>query len=263
MGEEDGRSADAASASERRWLLVSDIDDTLTGDDVSLHVFIRAVRDAPGLAICLNSSRPLGSVQRTLDQWPLHFKPHALITAMGTEIHVDSQNLRDWSRHFDGWDRSAVDQVMQQLGYPPHRDELQTRFKASFAVPRGDDQQRARQAIEVTGLPVRIIISGESNFDVLPTDAGKDHATLFLARHMGFDADRVVVAGDSGNDLAMFRAARRGIVVANARDELRDAVADLPGVYFAQHPHAAGVLEGLRHWGVELSSAYAHTDRTT
>ena len=74
----------------------------------------------------------------------------------------------------------------------------------------------------------------------------KGAAAAYLARRWSIDPQRVVVAGDSGNDAAMFHMGFRGIVVGNARPELRSLVS--PDIYHATAEFAAGVLEGLEYW---------------
>ena len=247
---------------ENPYLLVTDVDGTLTGDHQALRRFIETVKRTPRLLIALNSSRPLASQDQTLAAWEMDFTPDAMIGSMGTEVRVGrvgGEAVEAWTAGFGDWDRAVVDRVMAELGYEPHAPELQTRYKASFVVPAGDDQRRAQRALEETGMKVRIIASGVSDFDVIPPTGGKDRATRFLAEHLGVGADRLMVAGDSANDLAMFRACDRGIVVANARPELRDAV-DPQRVYFARNPYAAGVLEGVRYWGALSSEAVDAAD---
>lgn len=87
------------------------------------------------------------------------------------------------------------------------------------------------------------------DFDILPPNAGKDSAALFLAETLGVPRPRLVVAGDSGNDLDLFRVGGCAIAVANARRELLTA-RPAGTSYHATRPHAAGVLEGLYHFGV-------------
>ena len=82
--------------------------------------------------------------------------------------------------------------------------------------------------------------------DVLPKGVNKGSAAAFLASHWSLPRERVLVSGDTGNDLAMFAQGFRGIVVANAHAVLKRL--DAPTVYHARRGHAAGVLEGLRHW---------------
>ncbi len=232
------------------WLLVCDLDQTLTGDTVALDEFVAIARRSPALHVVVNSSRPWRSVRKTLAAVAPSLEPLATITAMGTEVSVGGRHIRGWVRQFAGWDRAAVDRVMTSRGFTLHPPEFQTRWKASFVVPR-DERQSAAAALTAAGVTARCIASGTSDFDVLPLGAGKDHATLYLAGCLGVAPEQVVVAGDSGNDAAMFRVCPRGIVVANARDELRAAV-DETKVFFATLPSAAGVLQGLIHWSVPL-----------
>lgn len=234
----------------RPWLLVSDIDDTLTGDDRALAHFAQVIRrNRRRLWFAVNSSRPAASVARTLSTvFPDGLAPDAVITALGTEISVAGKPLPDWEARFSGWPHRRVFAILRSLGHRPHDAQLQTHRKVSFAVPPGAPQRVARQTLEREGIPCRIIASGIDDFDVIPQVAGKDTATLVLAGALGCEVSRVIVAGDSGNDLAMFLAVPNRIAVANARPELIGALKGY-SFYHAREPHAAGVLEGLVHFG--------------
>ena len=67
------------------------------------------------------------------------------------------------------------------------------------------------------------------------------------------------------NDLAMLEAGDRGVIVANAHPELRAKVQQMPSVYQARASRAAGVMEGLCHWGAPLAEVsregLGHTKR--
>lgn len=235
----------------RPWLLVSDIDDTLTGDPPALRALLAAVAAAPGrLVLALNSSRPSASVDRTLaEDFPPGFRPAAVITAMGTEIRIDGAPVPGWAERFAGWPRTRIAALVADLGFTAHATEFQTPAKASFSVPGQQAQARVLRALSDEGLPVRAIASGDSDFDLLPPGAGKDAATLFLAQSLGIPAQRVVAAGDSANDAAMFKVAGRAIAVGNARDELLARLPRETG-YHARAHRAAGVLEGLQALGI-------------
>jgi hypothetical protein len=227
-----------------RWLLVSDVDDTLAGDEGGLAAFSRVARS---VVLVLNSSRPKESVLKTLESVPASFRPDGIITALGTEISLAGVEQTDWTGRFDGWNRGPVDDLMRGIGAIPHPPEMQTRFKASYSVPKVRwDEVRGRVLALAPGS--RVIASGDSDFDVIPAAAGKDRATLWVAGRLDVPLSRLVVAGDSGNDLAMFDASPRAIAVGNARAELLDR-ADPARTFFASRPHAWGVIEGLRHWG--------------
>jgi hydroxymethylpyrimidine pyrophosphatase-like HAD family hydrolase len=239
------------NAQEENWLLVSDVDNTLVGDDAALRRFVDAAGRCAPLIVALNSSRPTASVRRTLSGLPFDVPIRALIGGMGTQIEIDGEPDGPWAERFNGWDRAPIDRVMAKLGHRPHDAEFQTPLKASFAV-EPEAQDRAERAVRDTGVPVRIVRSGQSDFDVIPIGADKGEATLHLTDRLGVRFDRLIVAGDSANDLAMFHAAPMGIVVGNARDELRRALTG-NGTYLARAERAQGVLEGLRFWGVPIT----------
>ena len=96
----------------RQWLLVSDLDGTLTGHD-------GGVRALAGLgvhvALVLNSSRPRASVLRTLDLLPAGVRIDGLITAMGTEVMVAGVDRPDWKERFGDWDRRPIKAVSRFL----------------------------------------------------------------------------------------------------------------------------------------------------
>lgn len=228
----------------RQWLLVTDVDDTLVGDGSPLREFSEV---SGSLLVVLNSSRPRGSVAATLAGLPPSLRIDGIVSALGTEIEIGGKICAGWTRRFAAWDRSVVDEILAEAGCEPHSGEMQTRYKASFAVPR-------ERWAELTGSVLRrvpdtrVITSGAGDFDVIPAAAGKDAATLEVASRLGVPRDRLIVAGDSGNDLAMFQVADRAIAVGNARRELI-AGADPARTYFARAARAAGLLEGLLHWG--------------
>lgn len=227
-----------------RWLLVTDVDETLDGDDEALQQF---ARERGPVLLVLNSSRPRASVAKTLERFPANLAIDGLVTALGTEIQLAGRDVPEWTARFDGWDRRLIDELMWREGMAPHSAEMQTQFKASFAVPKGRGEELKAMVLE--SLPnTRVILSGKSDFDAIPAAAGKDKATLHVAERLGIPRERLVVAGDSGNDLAMFDAAEMAIAVGNARRELV-ARADPARTYFAKASHAGGILEGLRHWG--------------
>ncbi len=242
------------------WLLISDVDDTLTGDAAALQSLGEAIESRRDkLFVALNSSRPAASVDRTVAEvFPPGFPIDAVVTAMGTEVRFDGIPSSVWSARFEGWPRDDIAEAVTALGHTPHDAEFQTAFKASFAVPRGSAQEEVRDALAERGLPCRIIASGADDLDILPPDAGKDHATRFVHEHFrrehGVSADHLVVAGDSANDLAMFQTAPHAIAVGNARDELITAMPP-DRSYRARAHHAAGVLEGLRHFASLPSTA--------
>ncbi|MHB8899451.1 MAG: HAD family hydrolase, partial [Thermoguttaceae bacterium] len=95
-----------------------------------------------------------------------------------------------------------------------------------------------------------LVFSHGTFIDVLAPRASKGRAIRYLSNKWNIPLERIATAGDSGNDRDMLMGRTAGIVVANHSEELRSlqkAKASL--IYFADSAHAAGILEGLRHYG--------------
>jgi hypothetical protein len=71
-------------------------------------------------------------------------------------------------------------------------------------------------------------------------EATKGNALAFLAAHFGIKREEVIAVGDGYNDLDMLDYAGLGVVVANARDEIKK-FAD----YVTSAPYGDGVVEVL------------------
>jgi sucrose-6F-phosphate phosphohydrolase len=239
-----------SSAERSRWLFVSDVDDTLLGDDAALAQLAQALEEAaPQLTLAYNSSRPIASLRRSLaanSNLPL---PDYLIGALGTEIEesITGRPLSSYQAHLAGdWSRERVAELAGRLGLVAHAAEYQTPLKASYDVPNEGVYKGFQSLLEAAGIKAKVIFSGGKNLDIIPSRAGKGEAIHYLRQACDIRPDRVVVAGDSGNDLDMFVAPYRGIVVANADSDLKERQGET--IYHARAAQAGGVLEGLIHW---------------
>lgn len=109
-------------------------------------------------------------------------------------------------------------------------------------------------------IAVQLVYSSGRDVDLLPPNASKGHAVNFLlselAKEHGLPEEalraRTMVAGDSGNDVALFELGLRSCIVANARPELARWADERPSerIFRARGACADGVLEALRHFGM-------------
>ena len=235
-----------------RWLFVSDVDDTLLGNDAALAELMAALQAAGKRVItAYNSSRPCASLRQSLAAVPQLSPPDYLIGGLGTEIQAGASGkmLTGYTKFLgQNWHRPYIVALMDELGLIAHPAEYQTPLKASFDVTDAGLVVQVKARLELAGLQAKVIFSGGKNLDLVPETAGKGGVIDYLRRTLNIPPDRVVVAGDSGNDVEMFVAPYRGIVVGNADPDLRWLNGEY--IYHAQTAYAAGVLEGLRFWEV-------------
>jgi sucrose-6-phosphatase len=244
------------------FLFVTDLDNTLVGDDNALKALNQRLsqhRQEYGTKIVYATGRSR-QIYHDLKTEKRLLNPDALIAAVGTEIYDDDgQDTPDpaWSETLSrGWDRDLI--VATAAHYSDlvtQPDSEQRPFKVSYFLTEEAAVEvlpRLKSLFAERGLDVKLIYSGSRDLDILPRHADKGLAVKFLQQKWGIDGTKTVVCGDSGNDIALFSVGEaRGIIVGNARPELRQWHEENPGDYryMAQAYCAGGILEGLHHFG--------------
>lgn len=243
----------------RPALLASDIDYTLTGCTAGAEAFARWRRDGD-LPFVVATGRSFAVARAILAQWRLP-EPDAFITDVGTRIMLRSAD-GEWracpryaAKLDEDWDLPGVRVALAPLGLTPQPRETAGPHKLSFFGSEAD-AAAIRAALDVAGLPARVIFSHGRLIDVLAPHGGKAAAIAAYADGLGLTLADCVAAGDSGNDADMLEGCGAAIVVGNAGDELA-MLTERPGLYRATRHHAAGVLEGLERLGLGPAQAAA------
>ena len=233
-------------------VLILDLDRTLIGDRDTLRDLVAWIRSHRSrLAFGVITGRKLDSALWVLRDWGVD-PPDVLITSVGSEIHYGPDWDRDagWERHIRrDWRRDEMARVLDSVpGLRLQANHKLGPCKLSYHVSpqRFPGLDEVRQLLRKENLRATAVYSQGRYLDFLPVRASKGQAVRYLAFKWGFPAERLVVAGDSGNDLDMMTCGVMGIVVANHGPEL-EPLRGREGIYFAARPFAGGVLEGLEH----------------
>lgn len=104
------------------------------------------------------------------------------------------------------------------------------------------------KAVDAIGCSLRF--SGGRYLDVLPRTTSKGSTLLELLALERLDADTVLVAGHSLNDISMFETELKGVAVGNAEVKLKQRIGYIAPTCLARSEGAGGILEGLEHHGV-------------
>lgn len=150
-------------------------------------------------------------------------------------------------------------------GLRMQEDFKQGPFKLSYYADQRELpelEKRLREMLNDGDIAWNLICSvdpfnGDGLVDFLPKGVSKAHALQWWAEFEGIPEERIVFAGDSGNDFAAFVAGFRAILVQNTAPEIVEKVAEehrrlgFEGrMYYAKLPASSGVLEGCRKFGI-------------
>jgi len=232
--------------------LFSDLDQSLLGEGVERFAeTLRQNRRCTNFGIA--TGRRLDSALTLLKRHGLP-APDVLISSLGTQIHYGAQLVPDdhWAEHLDHlWKPAAVRRALADLpGLTPQPKSEQSRFKVSYlydptAAPSVEEINTLLRSRDLTA---NVIHSFGQYLDLVPIRASKGQALRYVAHRFGIPLEHVLVAGGSGADEDMMRGNTLAVVVANRHHEELSQLADLERIYFAERPHALGILEAIDHY---------------
>lgn len=234
-------------------LIITDLDNTLTGDDAALAEFadlLRSQGDNVGFGIA--TGRRLDDARKLIHQLGLPL-PDLLSTSVGTELHYGEKLTpdRSWQKQIAfQWKPDEVRKVLGDVaGLFPQSDKEQSQFKVSYKIdPKiAPTLGKIKRILREAGLRVKAVLSLEIFLDIIPVRGGDELSIRHLLYKWGFSPEQVLVAGDSGNDEGMLRGRTLGVVVGNYSPEL-EKLRKLPRIYFAKGTHARGIIEGINYY---------------
>ncbi|MEB3266711.1 MAG: HAD family hydrolase [Cyanobacteriota bacterium] len=236
-------------------VLVTDLDGTLLGGalEVRRQVYSWLVQQRQRVLHVFCTGRDLGSVQRLLqeDEALGLAAPHLVIgdvgctVACGTSLRPVPLAVEPIERRWQGVPERLAPLLAGLPWLTPQPVTADRRL--AYLVDPALIEPTDLVAIEAHG--VDCLLSDDRYLDVLPTGVNKGTTLLDLLSWLEVDHDRVVTAGDTLNDLAMFETGLRGVMVGNAEPALVACHERLPRTYRARGEGCAGILEGLRHFG--------------
>lgn len=242
------------------FLFVTDLDNTLVGDDNALAVLNERLdhhRRQYSTKIVYSTGRSLYLYRQLTTEKSL-LPPDALITSVGTEIYfnpTEAQCDRAWSEILStGWDRAKIAEIANHYAaLTPQPESEQNPFKISYylsASAAKDILPNLESELVNHNLAIKLVYSGSQDLDILPRHGDKGLALQFLRQKWQIVPEKTVACGDSGNDIALFQGKEKGIVVGNAKPELRQWYQQnqKETLYFAQAHCAGGILEGLEYF---------------
>ncbi|HKK17587.1 MAG TPA: HAD-IIB family hydrolase [Opitutales bacterium] len=249
-------------ASDSRYLLISDLDDTLLGDDAALKRFRDFYRNncASRFVLAYASGRFYDSIRKDIERTELP-SPDYVLGGVGSEMrrYPDGEPVAEWIEHISAnWSAKKIREILKEYTrLEPQPKASQSDYKVSYFYPDAGREalERLRADLKAAGMRIKLIYSSKRDLDVLPEQVDKGQAGAFLAQWLGIAGSRILGAGNSANDATLFEHGIKGIAVANAHDELLQH-AEATGAYASPEAYADGVRDGVIHWLKEMEATH-------
>ncbi|MDY6904985.1 MAG: HAD-IIB family hydrolase [Thermodesulfobacteriota bacterium] len=235
------------------YFVITDIDNTLTGEDNShldeLMKMLGKHRDKIGFGVA--TGRTMESAVAHLESLGID-PPDVIISSVGSELYYgkDLHFSNGWATHISkSWDREKIHELLEDLDFLKYQeDDTQRKFKISYDMKPGKDRLATVHNILLKHkCRYNLIYSHNKYVDILPYRASKGKAIRYLSYKWMIPLSNFLVCGDSGNDEEMLKGDVKAVVVGNYSEEL----APLKGsrnIYFAEAPCADGIIEGIGHY---------------
>lgn len=233
-------------------LIITDLDNTLTGDDEALGKLVDLIKSHDHVGFGIATGRRLDGAMELIEELGLP-RPDLIDTDCGTQLHYGRGLTQDrsWRKSIGyAWKPDEVRHALDGLpGLFPQDDVHQSEFKISYEVDRktAPSTSKIKKILREAGLRAKVVLSLGMYLDIIPVRGGTDLSMRHVLWKWGFAPEHVLVAGDSGNDAGMLLGRTLGVVVANHSREL-NRLRNRPRIYFAESAHAAGILEGIEYY---------------
>jgi sucrose-6F-phosphate phosphohydrolase len=227
-----------------KYLLVCDLDDTLTGDKKGVKKFNDVIASKK-FCLAYSSGRFKSSMVSLIVRAGL-VKPDVIVANLGTEIYYapNWNKNEDWEQIVKkSWNKEKIVSVLDDFDLQPQPYDKQ------FVLPYYTDNESIVKEIEerLGDCNAKVVHTGKQFLDIIPESAGKGNAARYVGGKMRLP---IICCGDSENDADMLKKSDYGILVGNAPAHLRKELSNHPHVHVAQSSHAMGVIEGLVYHGI-------------
>lgn len=227
--------------------LATDLDGTfLGGSEEDREKLYRIIKNNSGITLTFVTGRSLPSVLEVLQSGQIPF-PNYFICDVGARV-VNGQTLEpilplqdEIEKRWPG--EKPVEEILKGIEGLV-RQQVPQHLRVSYFLEETGKLEEIEALVKSIGCEA--VYSNKKYLDILPKSVSKGSTLSHLVKALGIDPELVLVAGDTLNDLSMFRCGFNGVAVGNSEFGLVNAIKYRNNVYHAQAEGAGGILEYMR-----------------
>lgn len=232
-----------------KHILATDLDGTLVGDSEGLQQLLKFYDEQVyEVSLIYITGRYYDSALSLIESENLPI-PDVLVTDVGTTIHIgkDFEKDTEWERRMtENWMPEEIDQIASTIPGLT-KQPLLLENRCSYYVEEKQPVEEFNHRLEDSGIPYKLIFSGGRDVDIVPLPSGKGQALQYLLTKYNAHDAKLLVAGDSGNDLEMLTLGFPSVIVGNAQPELLESE-EHPLIFRATKGFAGGIQEAWNHF---------------
>lgn len=232
-------------------ILATDLDGTfLGGTEVERATLYESISTRDDVLLIFVTGRDVDFIRELIAQ-PGMPTPRYIVGDVGTSVydveadfapvdHLEAEIVERWG--------NANARVLDMLKDEPGIELQPTPFRhrVSYYYKPGELREETVRKVEEAGFDC--LTSADLYLDVLPKGIAKGPTLRRMVDALALPADRVLVAGDTMNDLSMFLTGFKGVAVGNSEPRLVEALPNGPHIYRSAGHGAAGVAEAIAHF---------------
>jgi len=231
-------------------LLATDLDGTFLGGRPehrqALYQLINGNRD---VQLVFVTGRGLEAVMPLLADPAIPQPDYIICDVGGTVVDGSLQPVQPLQAAIDArWPGEHVVAEAMRAFPELERQEVPQRRRCSYFCHV--DAVTPAMAELAAGLGCAVLYSDSRYLDILPAGVNKGSTLTALVEHLGIERQRVLVAGDTLNDLSMFEAGFQGVCVGRSEAGLIEATRHLPATLHADDAGCGGILQAILHFGL-------------
>ena len=240
---------------DKQMVLATDLDGTFLGgtdaDRQALYDWIETNRDS--VALIFVTGRDPDFIAELCDggvPWPEYVIGDVGTTIARVEPGTGIRPIAELEAEISEVWNDAGPHVRRILADAPGLTLQPTafRYRVSYDFDPETYDPAAEAAMRDAGLDV--LISDNRFFDVLPRGVSKGPSLTRLIQFLGIAPTRVLVAGDTLNDLSMLELGLPAVAVGGSEQKLLNAIAGLTHIHQPTEVGAAGITAAIRHFNL-------------